>query len=271
MAPNSLTNPLRREHANVSRGTGPISIEFRKLRRLAGFLIAPGAQADSFFDDMVGVVTDPVGVRRASDTLANSAERTVNEIQEIENKTNKDLSDRIEQVRTVLEPVIAAADRNAQNLREIVAGAIIKMRALEEKATKDAIDLVYREECVSEVATQDQVERGLSKIIGEIISSRPGVKIFGIRVINFSLNEVEITQPDQAYRSTKKALLDRIAAIKDQDDASEILSAYQNIARFAGFTKCYYLGLGLDEQYADEQLKYEKLSSPWLHVVGPRL
>lgn len=235
---------------------------------LASFVVVPNpSQAASFVDDIWGVVTDPLKLEKGSKELANALDQTLAELRELEQVANRDVGERIEQLRLVVADVITAIDRNAANLKGTVEGALKTVRDIEEKAYRDAVNLIYRGQCVAEVFTSDQLERSLAKLIEEIIAANPGINMLGIRVGGLTVNSVTITDPDQAYRSTKKYYLGKLKTIKESDDAFDILSIYQNIARFARFTRCHYLDLEEGLLFVEEQKDYEIKTSPWINVV----
>ncbi len=230
--------------------------------------VAPySAKGAGFVDDIHGVVTDPVKLGKASEELSNAVDRTLNGLRELEQVANQDVTARIEQLRMIVAEVIAAVDRNVADLRETVNTSLRKVQDIEEKTYRDAIDLMYRAQCKVEVFTSDQLERSLARLIETIIDANPGITILGIRVGGVSVKSVTITDPDKAYVSTKRYYLEHLKTLKESDPAFEILSAYQNIARFARFTRCHYLDLQEGLLFVEEQKDFEIKSSPWLRVV----
>src|SRR5438552_779673 len=57
--------------------------------------------AGNFFEDAWGVVTDPIGLRTASSTLAESLERSLIQLQALEAQGNYDFQQRLEQIRSI--------------------------------------------------------------------------------------------------------------------------------------------------------------------------
>jgi hypothetical protein len=188
---------------------------------LCALLIIPcRPEAASFLSDVWGVVTDPLKLGKASQELSNAIERTLAGLRDLEQTANQDVKARIDQLRTITTEVIAAVDRNALNLRDIVDGSLRKVQDIEEKTYRDAIELIYRGQCTAEVFTSDQLQRSLAQVIENIIQANPGVTFLGIRVAGVNLKSVTITDPDKAYISAKRYYLERLKILKDNDPAS---------------------------------------------------
>lgn len=235
--------------------------------------IVPSANvsAGGFLGDVWGVVTDPFKLKSASEELSASVSRTLDELRRLEQQANVDVRDRIEQVGSIVDTVLDATDKNVSNLSEMADRALIKMASIERQAHQDAMDLIYRAQCLNESALMDQLQRSLAQLIENIIASNPGVEILGIRVVDVEFERIKIVDPDKAYLSTKRYYLDRLQEITPSDNAYEFLSTYQNIARFARFTRCHYIETSLAAIFVEEVAEFERLSKPWLQVVRPEI
>lgn len=204
------------------------------------------------------VVTDPVGIVRGSSTLAASLERTLAQLTALEGRIDYDVQQRLEQIRSILNDTIENAEK--------------AMLALERQINADAIRLLYRAKCFTEVALMDQFQRSFSQLIANIKKANPAISILGIRIINLDVGEIKIDFPDQAYISTKEALIGALREKKNNDfSAYTILSTYQNLERAASFTRCHYIDQALDTRWVQEVNELERLSLPWIQVVEPSM
>jgi hypothetical protein len=223
------------------------------------------AVAGNVLEDAYAVVTDPLKLGKASSELSASLERTLNQLNALESKTTYDVQQRLEQIRSILHDAI-------DGTQAIIADATKRMLELEASINADAIKLIYRAQCATEVVLLDQAQRSFIQLISDLKKADPGVTILGIRVLDLKVNDVKIDYPDQAYISTKKAVLDALGkAVSDKSKAYEILSAYQNLERAAVFTRCYYIDQALNTRWVEEANELERLSLPWVIVVKPTM
>lgn len=227
------------------------------------FAANPPAAA-GFFQDMYGVVTDPLKLKATSSKISDSAERILLQLEALRGRTDYDIQQRLEQLRSILQDVIDGTDK-------VISNAITKISALEQDIYADAIRLIYRAQCAA-VDVMDQFHRSFAQMVAEIRKANPGINIAGIRIANVKLNEVVIENPDQAYRSSKAAIFASLSVkVSDNSTAYDILSAYQNLARAAKFTRCHYLDLALEKRWVEEANDMERLSMPWTTIVQPEM
>src|SRR5689334_13010651 len=95
------------------------------LVALGTLVVAPSAKAD-VVGDLRDTLTDPLKLGKASNNILESVERMqlmLNQIGTLERTTNTDLTNRIDQVKEEVDKVIAAVDRNVDNLRQIITEA----------------------------------------------------------------------------------------------------------------------------------------------------
>ena len=217
------------------------------------------AVSSNFFEDAWGVVTDPLGLKKASGDISESLDRTLIQLRDLEGVANNNVKERLEQIRSILKDVINGS-------QTVVDVALFQMRALEADINMDAISLLYRTQCAA-LDTADQLRRVAEKTISDVIKADPGVTVLGIKISGTHMDNIEITDPDEAYISAKHAILDKLDKdINDDSQAYLILSAYQNIERMARFTRCYYIGQVYDILWVQEVNELERLSSPWLFI-----
>ena len=226
--------------------------------------ISPGI-SQNFFTEVGNVVTDPIKLRAASSDLSDSLERSLIQLNVLEAQVNYDAQERLEQIRTIAKEAIGGTDT-------VIANATQKMLALEAKINTDALDKIYRIECGVQKVLMDQLQRGFAQLIANVKKANAGISILGIKIINLDVNEIEINNPDQAYISTKEAILTALdAKVTEDSKAYEILSAYQNLESAAKFVRCYYKDQALDRRWVEEVNELERLSLPWVLIVSPKM
>jgi hypothetical protein len=214
----------------------------------------------SYSADLLSVVTDPVGLSRSSKELSDSLNRTMLQLQALEQNTNYDVAARLEQIRSIIREATSGA----------IAGAEAAMLTLEAKVDTDAVDLLYRAQCAAEVALMDQMHRAFVQFLNDLRQADPSINILGIKIVTDALNPITITDPDKAYISSRDAALAALDKnVKDDTNAYDILSTYQNVERNAKFVRCYYIGQGLETRWVKEVNDLERLSAPWISVVEP--
>ena len=241
---------------------------FRTLGFLAiSLLLASASPAicGNIFQDAWGVVTDPFKLGKASSELSQSLERTMAQLSILESQTNYDVQQRLEQIRSIVRDAL-------DGTQAIIDDATTRMLALEAQINADAIKLIYRAQCATEVVLNDQLQRSFAQLISNLKKANPGVTILGIRVIDLDVSDIKIDYPDQAYISTRAAVLDSLKkTVTDKSKAYDILSSYQNLERAARFTRCYYIDQSLDTRWVAEVNELERLSLPWVLAVQPAM
>jgi hypothetical protein len=231
------------------------------LTGIFGVGVSSPAFAGRFFKDVWGVVTDPLKLDKASSELSSSVDRSLIQLSALEGSANAHVEQRLDQIRSILNEAI---DR--ENIS--IASAISQMETLEDSINDDAISLVYRGQCVAEVAMLDQAQRGFAAAIDNLIKTDPGIRILGITIITFHAKHVQIDDPDKAYISARDNVMSKLReTTNDSTDAYEILSAYQNLERAARFARCHYIDQDIGKKYTKEINELERLSDPWVSVV----
>ena len=232
------------------------------LFSLSTFLLSgERSYAGNIFSDIWGVVTDPLKLRASSSTLSDSVNRSLFQLSGMESVVNSHVQERLLQIREI---ITSAIDGEAKVVNE----AIDRMAALEVQINKDAVSLIYRTQCFTEVALLDQARRAFEKILEDISLSEPGIEIFGYKFVKYSSKKVIIENPDVAYNEAKKVILEKLAkSVTNQSNAYEILSTYQNLERSARFVRCHYIDQALAVKYTREINELEVLSAPWVGVV----
>ncbi len=227
---------------------------------------SPKAQAGNLVGDAVGVVTDPFKIGKGSEELAAVAERTMIQLRELEKNTNLDIKDRLEQVRTIVADFDRSASLNIKAVDSLAQNAIAQLRSLESQSYGDAIKLLYRVQCVSEVVLMDQLQRSLAEVVKNIIAADPGVTILGVKVAGVDLKEITITDPDMAYRSVRETYERDLGGVKEDDDPYIFISRYQNVARLARLFACHYQDVDLGIQFVEQVNEYQRRTEPWIKI-----
>jgi hypothetical protein len=260
-----LTNPEEVAQLGPSK-MGEYSSAVMKLAVAAvvagHFAYVPlSAKAHTFFDDLLGVVTDPFKLNAASKTLGASAERSLIQLTALEGTASAHVQDRLQEMRQILAGAISGGEA-------AVSDAINKMRDLEDKIDDDAVTLIYRAECKADVLMRDRTQRAFAALIDDLNKAHPGVTLFGVPIITVSANKVTIDDPDKAYAIAYKQVFDDLnAKLTETSPANSILSAYQNLEQAARYTRCYYIDQAYAVTYTKEINDLERLSVPWITVV----
>ena len=187
------------------------------------------------FGDLWGVVTDPLKLGKASTELSDSAQRSLIQISELESQTNYDAQQRLEQMRSILKDAITSGET-------VIDEVTNKMHDLEDKINQDAINLIYRAQCATQTVMMVQMQQSFAQFIKNVRDADPGIRILGITLVRFHVNEIRVANPDDAYITAKAAVLAKLDKdVKDNTSAYNILSTYENLSRQAGYTRCYYI------------------------------
>jgi light-regulated signal transduction histidine kinase (bacteriophytochrome) len=234
---------------------------------LGGFAVlgssTPSASGN-FFQDLLGVVTDPLKLKAASSELSESIERSLIQLNELESKTNYDVQQRLQQIHAIADEIIQKGDA-------AVADALNRMTALERKINNDAFALIARAECAAENVNA-RLQVALVDIMKQLIKADPRVEIAGFKAAEFIVNPVPIQNANEAYMDAKRkafAALDK-DHFKDQSDAAQIFWTYQNLKVMAKWTRCRYEESGA-LAFTEEMNRLERLSKPWVTVVKAKL
>jgi hypothetical protein len=235
--------------------------------------LASAAHAD-VLSDIGGVITDPFKLGKASENILESVNRINAMLQELEGKTNQDLKDRIAQVQTLVDGVISAVDRNVKDVKEIVANAEAQINKLEEKIVSDAEELLHKVQCTVRVILDQEIENGLTKIVEQLRSANPALRLFGIPIANITVRQIKTEDPFDAYLETKAALLAEYRKIGPHDGAYKIPQTFGNIATLAYLTRCEDTANtkpAVDQILLKEEIEFKRLQQPWTSVLTPRL
>src|ERR1700744_2651333 len=120
------------------------------------------------FGDVWGVVTDPLGLRRASQTLSESVERSLIQLTALESVANNDVKARLEQIRSIVTDALSGQ-------RALIDQAVLNMNQLEASINRDAVNLLYRAQCAAEVAATTTSQRLFASLISNLRKSDPRV------------------------------------------------------------------------------------------------
>jgi len=264
---------------HLSRPAGGVAMPYLWRRiAIASFIAAasisaqPPAEAGSVIGDTIGVITDPLKIGKGSADLAAAAERVMIQLRELERTTNMDVKDRVEQVRGIVEDFNRSVTAQVQNIGAIADSALAQVAAIEAQTNRDAIGLVYQVQCATEVAVMDQMQRGLAEFVKNIKAADPGVDLLGVRLFGVDLKEIEITDPDMAYRSIKRASEHELETLPEDADPYIFVSKYQNLARLAKLFACHYRDVDLGAVFVRQENEYQRLTEPWIALgVGDQL
>jgi len=237
------------------------------LSNLVPPLTSP-ARAD-VLGDVWGIATDPIKLGRASQNILNSVERIqqmLNQLGNVESTTNQDLTDRINQVKGVVDEVITAVNQNASNLQQIIDDAEQKIAALENQIYLDAESLLDRVQCIAQNLATIQIQQAIANAVAELREADPEITFLGITIINLHLRQIKITDPDRAYMSVRDGYLNRLNALGPDSSAYTIVSIYGNIERLAEGASCAYRDPTVALIFLKEEFNYRRLAAPWANI-----
>jgi len=232
-------------------------------------LTGNSAEAESVIADAWGIAVDPIKLGRASQNILNSVEQVqllLNQIGSVETRTNQDLADRISQMKSIVDGVVLAVDQNVANLREIITEAEQKIVALEKQIYLDAESLLDRVQCVAENIMKVQLQEAIADSVAELIAANVSINVRGFKIFNLRLKEIQVTDPDQAYISVRDGYLRRLNALKPNDSAYTIVSAYANIERRAQEASCLVPDPTVQAELLKEEFEYRRLAGAWAVV-----
>ena len=95
-----------------------------------------------------------------------------------------------------------------------------KMHDLEDKINQDAINLIYRAQCATQTVMMVQMQQSFAQFIKNVRDADPGIRILGITLVRFHVNEIRVANPDDAYITAKAAVLAKLDKdVKDNTSA----------------------------------------------------
>jgi hypothetical protein len=218
------------------------------------------AYAGSFVDDVWGVVTDPLKLSTASSTLSDSLSRTLAQLAPLEGKANYDVQARLEQIRSIIREALAGGDAAIDK-------AILQMKQLEAQINADAIQLIYRSQCLA-VNVDAEIQKTVADLVDKLIKANFQGVIAHIPIASLKASPIVIQQPDVVYRSARAEALNVLDKnVTDETPAYEIYWTYQNLELMAKWTMCRYLDQAGAESFTMEMNEFERLSRPWDRAI----
>ncbi len=221
-------------------------------RSLAGGLIG----------DVWGVVTDPLKLRASSSTLAESLERTLQQLSALEGQVNGHVEQRLEQIRSIVKDALSGE-------RELIERATDAMVQLEGKVNEDAIALIYRAECAAG-HVDDEIQNAVARVADQITKRDPRLTIFGMTAAQLKSDPIVLQQPNEVYAALKVELLKGLddAHVHEDTPAATIFWTYENLASQAKWTKCKYLDQEGAKAFTVEWNELQRLSRPWIEAIN---
>lgn len=224
------------------------------------------SNAKGFLGDVWGVVTDPLKLKRSSDTLADSVDRSLIQLQQLEGVVNYDTKERLEQIRSILKDAMQGGDA-------IIKRATSSALEIEGKINDDAVRLIYNAKCAVDVTLKNTAQEAMAGLLNQVSKARPAVKFLGVTIVNYSSKEVKIDNPNDAYASAKSNIISVLNEnLESHSPASRIFFAYQNLQAAAKYALCYYIvnnGPAGQKIWVQEINELERLMVPWTVVLIP--
>jgi len=239
------------------------SLRLTLIVGILGVTFHSSSRADNAFQDAWGVATDPAGLKKTSKELSDSVERTMIQLKELEGIVNGHVTDRLEQIRSIIHDALGGTDA-------VIQKAIASMSALEKQVNLDAINLIYVAKCAADVTLQDTAQKAFADLLSTVQQANPSIQFLGLKIIDLKTKNVKITAPDAAYISAKAVTMaDLEKSTTDGSKAYEILSVYQNLETAAKYNRCFYHDQTSATIWAEEANDLERLSIPWTATVVP--
>jgi hypothetical protein len=215
------------------------------------------------FQDVWGVITDPLKLRASSSELSASVERALLQLNQLEGRADYDIKARLEQIRSILREALDGGEAALKN-------ALDRMTALEKQINEDAFALIARAECAVENVNA-RLQVALSDIMKQLIKADPRIEIAGLKASEFIVNPVPIQDANEAYKDARTKAFTALDKdhFTDQSEAGYIFWTYQNLKVLAKWTRCRYDGAGTIF-FTREMNELERLSLPWTTVVNMR-
>jgi hypothetical protein len=220
-------------------------------------------RAGNVVEDMWGVAIDPLKLGKASKELSDGAQRVMIQLTQLEGVANSHVEQRLEQLRTIVQGAIDGTDAELQKAKTA-------MSDLEKQVDADANQLIYNNKCAVDETLMSTSQKAFAGLVTTLKKTNPSLNILGVKIVDLSTNDVQITDPDKAYISTKDAVMTKLRSdVSDKSKAYDILSAYQNLAKSATYNRCYYKDQIDNTIWAEEANEQERLSIPWVTIVEP--
>jgi hypothetical protein len=208
---------------------------------------------------------DPLGLGGATQTAADSVDRTMIQLQKLENVTAAHVEQRLEQIRSIIKDATVGTQATIDL-------ATIDMLILEGQVNADAVNLIYRTECAANTILNYQLQKSFANFISTLKKADPALAFAGVRFLNIDMNEVTIDEPNNAYASAKAAALTALNRMDDNSSAYKIVFIYQNLGAAAMYARCHYI----DDRAAQifftmEANDWERRAAPWIAVARPEV
>lgn len=242
------------------------------INLVAGYGIALAASqcvahADTAVQGLYHEIIDPLGIVRGTENtkdIADSADRIVGQLEELEGHGNGDVEQRLEQVRAILLETIGGTDQVIEQAR----GAIF---ALEAQTDADAVNLIYTAKCAAIDLLENHGRQAIDNYLSDLAQAHPSVDLLGFfPIVSVGAKPVKNPTPDMEYFSSETAILSDLAhSVTDKSDAYQIVSVYANLIRGAETTECAYVDQPLALEFVREINRLKQMSEPWETIVRP--
>jgi len=233
-----------------------------------GCLLLTNSCRANLLGEAYGIVTDPLKLAKGSQNILDSVIRVqglMKDLDSMEVRTNKDISDRLMQVKGITDQVIAAVDRNVA----VAVTLVDQMNQLEKDIFARAEGLIEKARCLV-ANTMDELDTELKRAALTLKTANPRITLLGIPIINLTTSEVKIDDPWQGYLSIANFHLAEIQKLTDTSPAREFLHHYGEIVRLGKRAQCAYEGTSgatwLEQMYV---IPYSELQDQWITVVHP--
>lgn len=265
---------------------------------IAALILAPHRfEAQSVLDQVGGIIADPLKIRAGSENALEAAKLLSASLDNsflaagvlLEKADDKGKWYISEAKNIVAETNRLIADR-AADLEVKLYKLLEKAKKLEEQVFADAKEVIRRAQCAA-IEVKREVANEFRSTIEAFRKTNPGLEVLGYKEVNFSLGEIEITNPTQAYylikreylhsirdqeSRTREAIFGRpkveiLGGITGDSDPVLLVNVYAEISRHARLTSCSYIESNQFDLYLKEIAEYERKQAAWHKINDIRL
>ena len=276
---------------------GSIKIQHNRCRRLYApvvwlCLIAACVPSQSY----AASLTDLLGVNQSIDKAVLGMQAIVDQARDaafaIEAQTNKDVTDRLNQVDAIVEKTIsevkaleaqtfADADALVASVNALILNELAQVSALEKKFVSDLALLIDQAECKVDLSVNEALKDalgGVGKFLGTnrievtppvmYAGERKSLCVPGLQNCEISRTFALKTPFSATYFEIRDYLIGRLDGARDDTPIESVVSTYQYIAELAKRTGCFMRGS--ESTYDEDFVFYITKARQWQIVTRRR-
>lgn len=215
----------------------------------------------NIFNDIKGILTDPLKLDSSTENILHSIERTGVLAQRLEGKMNEDLTDRINQIDDVIQRTRVGL---RDDIKAVTSVAFDRVSDLQTQFFSKASELL---ECSVVVGLFD-IQTTLAQTLNNLGERKPSITLFGWTVWSVEIQPNDIVDPIASFRKIKELSDQKISEITDKQHPTVLTDSYAEITRLVKKTRCHYpTGSGLWIDLFNYELEYIRLQKYWIGQV----